>query len=206
MRLVFRRISAFVLDMFLITFLTMAVSNLSYLNPYKYEYEETQTNYLNNYNEFISNLDELDEKELLNIMANPYHKLIKYGVFIDIYYLLFSFLYFVIFAYFNKCQTIGKKVFKLKVVGKKKKEVSLMQMILRNLIYGSNLYMGINLFLLIKIILIITIKSSEPFYYLMALLTYSQIIIELISIVLLLKNKDRSLSDLISNTKIIDLK
>lgn len=209
MGLVLRRVSAFILDMFLITFITMALSNLSYLNPYKYEAEEIQKNYLNNYSEFMDNIyemDEIDVNGLLNKIAHPYQELVKSRVFTDIYYILTSFLYFVCFAYFNKGQTIGKKVFKLKIVGNTKEKITFTQMILKNLIYGSNLYMGINLFILIRIILIFSIKESVPFFYISAIMAYGQIIIEIISIVWLLKNKNRSLSDIISSTKVIDLK
>ncbi len=206
MNIVFKRISAFIFDMLLITFLTMAVSGLSYLNPYKYDYEEATTNYQNSYSELLNDLENIDVDSMLDKMSLPYMNTLKYGVFTDIYYLVFCFLYFVIFVYFNNGQTLGKKLFKIKVIGKNEKRASLVQLTLRNLIYGSNLYMGINLFLIIKVILIFSLNRAIPFYYSMIFLTYSQIIIEIISVGCLFKKKERSLSDLISDTKVIDLK
>ncbi len=54
--------------------------------------------------------------------------------------------YFVIFAWLNKGKTIGKKLFKIKVVGKDNRDVTLVNMLVRSLfIYGilSSIYSAI---------------------------------------------------------------
>lgn len=205
-----RRISAFVLDMFLVIFLAISVCSLNYANPYKDSYQETYEEYNNIYQEVSSSMFEggsaLDDELIINELVPVLHKLQKYNIFLPIWYLVFYILYFVVFAYFNKGQTIGKKLFSLRVVDKDENKASILKMVIRSLFNGSSLYMGINIVILLQI-LCVFIKDSLIFYQLYIIFSFISLILEIVLIITFLAKKgDRALNDIIAGTKIISLK
>lgn len=101
--------------MLLVIFVSVCLSNLNYLNPYKYKYESTVDEYNQVYEEYATSIldpssssylgkDEVDQYMIDNIVPLT-HKVEKYNIFYLLWYLLIYFMYFVVFAHFNNGQT-----------------------------------------------------------------------------------------------------
>lgn len=214
MNLIRRRLSAFFLDMLLVIFISVSLSNLSYLNPYKSQYERTVEEYNQVYDEFSKSLlDSSSSSYIEPTEANKYMidniipirmKVDKYNVFYSLWYLIIYFLYFVIFVYFNNGQSLGKKLFKIKVVDKSNNKPSILKLIIRSIFNGSSLYLGLNIMILIRIILPY-ITSTGGYYYSYTLLSFLALIFEVsLIIIFFVKKGGISTNDLIARTKVIE--
>lgn len=106
-------------------------------------------------------------------------------------------LYFGIFQYFMKGQTIGKKIFRLKVVGTEKEKVSLLNYIFRSILVCEILITGIDLLLLF--ILNKSQYISSNYWIMQAKYLYEILFV----IVMIIRDDNRSVHDLLLNTKVI---
>lgn len=215
MGLIRNRISAFLIDMVLVFAISLSLSNLSYLNPYIDNYATSSKEFQEVYSEYLTTLTpdtsgKLDINETYKFM---YEKLIplqmkveKYNIFYILWYLIIYFLYFVLFAYYTEGQTLGKKLFRIKVVDKDDSKVSFKKLLIRSIFNGSSLVMGLNLLCIIKIFL--SFITNIQLYY------YSYFIFELLAfgfevslvIVFLVKKGYTSTADLLAKTKVIEVK
>ena len=189
------RISAFLVDIFFVVVLTVLIGNVSFLNPGLYTSDDAYTKYMEVY--------EINDK--MKVVVKDYEKSNK---FIYLYYLIFTFIYFVIFQWWNKGQTLGKKLFKLKVVDDNEENPNIFKYILRTLFNGSSLIMGVNFILLVRLIfLFIGGISTNTFYNIYLGTQYAAYIFELVFIVVYLVNKkNKGLDDIIAGTKVISTK
>lgn len=209
-----RRLGAFIIDLFIVVMLATTLANLSYLNPYKDQYNECQ-NELNNvmidYQGVISDVSSKDSfKTALNYVNDKMVPLLmvleKYNVFNLIWYVLIFFLYNVLFAYFNNGQTLGKKIFKLKVVNKGENNVSFSRMLIRGLFNGSSLYFGVVIVVIIRIFtsLIMNKYVFLVLFYGVEGLSY---ILEISLLITLFTSKGTRLTnDIIAKTEVIEVK
>ena len=138
-----------------------------------------------------------------NKMSKQIYKIDYSMLFNNIYYLVFSFLYFVLFAYFTNGQTLGKKLFKLKVVRQDGEKVKLSNLMLRTLLSGSSIFMGVNIIVVIQLLLLM-IPQNQAYFYAILFSSMISYIIEIIGLVLLFSKEHRSLDDIIGSTKVID--
>lgn len=108
-----------------------------------------------------------------------------------------NFIYFVVFAYFNKGQTIAKKLMHIKVVDNKTdSNPKLWQMLVRNIFIYSLLSNAVML------ILLFTNKSSFIYYY--TIVGSFDLMFVLITVMFVLYRKDkRGLHDMMSCTKVV---
>ena len=135
-----------------------------------------------------------------DIIAKDYtYKLGKEGISNSIITLVCTLLYFGVFQYFLKGQTIGKKLLKLKVVSASDKKINILNYILRSLIVND---------VLLNTIGIIFLVTTSKKVYTSASNTISLLIsiTEAIIIFLVMTREDnRGLHDLLFNTKVISL-
>lgn len=209
-----KRFFAFLLDMFLVLILATSLSNLDYLNPYKDKYE----NAIKKYNDAMSEYGEVllttnsknSLKDTLNFLKDkmipPMMEVSKYNLFNSLWYLIIFFLYNVLFAYYNGGQTLGKKVFKIKVVDKGEDKVSFKNLTLRSLFNGSSLFFGVNIIVIIRI-LISLIPNEFAFMFLIYLVEIISVIYEVIVLISLFTSKGARLTnDIIAKTEVIEVK
>ena len=105
--------------------------------------------------------------------------------------------YFIIFAYLNKGQTIGKKIFNLRVVGKNNSKVKLSQMIIRGLIIYSLLSAFVNTYS-------VNFLDIKLYNTVSVAVTSIDTILILVTIIFILYNKDKKgLHDILAKTKVI---
>ena len=147
------------------------------------------------YKEIITNIN-----EKFNITANDYVYLLnKEGVSNSIITLVCTILYFGILQYFLKGQTIGKKLFKLKVVSASDKKITIINFILRSLIVNEIIFNTIS------IIFLITTKKNI-YNHANNIIGILISISEFLIIYLVLTRKDeRGIHDLLFNTKVINI-
>lgn len=147
--------------------------NESYIN------EEISFNeYLNNYSEISYNLD-------------------KQNIIYTVVNIVFVIAYFIILPYFLNGQTLGKKVFKIKVT--KENKLTIISLIIRNLIINGLGYMLLSL-------LLIYILKPYIYFITTTILSLIQLTLMIIILIGLIKNNDKLiLHDRLSNTKVINV-
>ena len=204
---VYRRISAFLIDIFLVTFVSTIFSSISYVNPfienYKVAYDEYREIYKSESESVLTNPTIKNVVDYSNKMSKQIYKIDYSMLFNNIYYLVFSFLYFVLFAYFTNGQTLGKKLFKLRVVRQDGEKVKLSNLMLRTLLSGSSIFMGVNIIVVIQLLLLL-ISQNQVYFYAILFSSMISYVIEIIGLVLLFSKEHRSLDDIIASTKVID--
>lgn len=204
------RISAFLLDILFVMLLTTLIANVDYLNPYLDKVNSSYEAYNNAYVELAENLNNKDQEKVLELTENLKNEMYNYektNTFYVLYYLVFVFIYFVIFQWWNKGQTLGKKFFKLKVVNDEGENPNLIQYIIRNVFNGSSLIFGVHIMLLIRVILLLVGANVNVYYMTYTVTQLISYVFEFLFIMILLFNKNgKSLNDLIAHTKVISIK
>ncbi len=187
-----RRIWAFLIDMLFISIILGMLQEITFLNPYYDKYLETSDETFL-IMEDMMNDNKVDQDRLLNNLydLNYYSKydlIIKVVVYIG---------YFGIFTYFNKGQTLGKKLMKIKVVNKDDTRVSFKNLFIREIILFG-LYADILNLLLLNL--------SNHNTYLISNIIISSLAsdITLIAYILAIFKKDKlGLHDILSKTKVV---
>ena len=150
-------------------------------------------------------IDESEYKEIINqikeeydIQAEKYnYKMQKKGSFNTIITLISTLLYFGVLQYFCKGQTIGKKIMHMQIISANDKKINILNYLLRSLIINNVLLNSINVTFLI-------LANKNLFYKVDNIISLSISMIEAITIFLLITREDnRGLHDLICNTKVI---
>lgn len=149
--------------------------------------------------EYDDIIDEVNTK--FDTIAKDYiYILNKKGISNPIINLILTILYFGVLQYFLKGQTIGKKIFKLKVVSTNNKKLNVLTYILRTLIVNDVLLNTIT-------ILFLAFSSKGVYTKASDILSTLISVVEMAIIFLVLTREDeRGLHDLLFNTKVISTK
>lgn len=200
------RVSAFLIDVLFVIILTTLTANVYQVNPYLYDTDKAYKEYNELYNETLENID-VNNPEIPTKLKNAMYKYDKTNTYLYLWYMIFGVLYFVLFQFFNNGQTLGKKLFKLRVVNEKEENPNIIQYIVRFLINGSTLIMGVHLLILIKVIVLLVGCSGSMYYDIHMILQSVSILIELILLGTLIVNKNNKMfNDFIARTKVIEVK
>ena len=189
-----KRIWAFFIDYLLVSLFLTMVYQIRILNPNYEKYNET-------YEKYIELISDLDSNEYLSFIESKDYKLInydlsKYSISLVCINLIVYILYFGGFQFWNKGQTIGKKIMKIKLVSKKD-NLKLWQCLLRTVIlYGI-------LFEVIKVI-VITFVSVNKFYFINNILSVASSFLFYTVVLCILFRKDgRGLHDILCDTDVV---
>lgn len=204
----YKRISAYILDMLLVMFLTVMFTSVDFINPRVYDYNEAFSEYNEVYSDAVSNLmEEESAEEFRDKLAPSLFALEKTNLYQLIWFLVFYLLYFVVFAYFTGGQTLGKKLFKLKVVKYDGTPASPLALFIRSILSGSSVYFGVGLLVLVKILAILIITSATLFFNVYMFISSIGLVFEGVLIWTFIFNKEHlAIHDKIARTKVIDLK
>ena len=200
--LIFPRIGAYVIDIIIVTILCNLISNIRFLNPHYDEFVATSEKYSEVYKDYIDGDIKIEEfnksAESLTV------KLYRYGTSNYVISLVTLIAYFGIFQKYNKGQTIGKKLMKVRVVGIDNENVPIHLMILRILpmyIFGFN-----GIFCIVACIIVPHIITSN-LEIIISSISIINILLGFIDFEFALARKDkRSLHDLLSKTKVVEVK
>ena len=121
----------------------------------------------------------------------------KYSLSTNVVYLIVSIIYYVVFQYLNKGQTLGKKLLKIKVVDKEGNTPSLYQMILRTFITNQ-------IFTYLVTILLVLLATKEQFLSLYQTLnSLATIFIIVSALMILYTNNLQGLHDKMAKTLVV---
>lgn len=203
------RITAYLIDLLLVTFLVTFLIGNSYTNPFYNNTNEAYKEFSTIYNEEKKNVDSSNEKEIIEFTkkVSPYYRtyyIRKYFA-SSLWMIILIVFYFGLFAYLNDGQTLGKKMFKVRVVNKDGKSAKFHQLVIRNVFGGLTLLAGNNLVLLLNIVLPF-IKDGFTFTITSYIISLLGVILDVVFIVLFIfKKNGRTLDDLIGSTKVISV-
>ena len=190
-----KRLMAYLLDIIILVLLLTTISifiptsdNAIALTK---EINDIQNNYLNNKIVFTDYF-----KQISNVMKDVDMENLPTGIIEAIMIIL----YFVIYPFYHKGQTLGKKRFKIRVVSDDDKNASINQLLIRNIIIN-------NLGYLLTQLLIIFILPNQSYYITLCGLSFLQITVIIISVFMIVKKEERKgLHDVIAKTKVIEVK
>lgn len=189
-----KRFSAFIIDLIIITCLSSVISFVIPKN-------ENVKKMSNEINEITQNYvdGKIKDKEYINKTAPLTYRIDKENFILSIIGILITILYYVVFAFIKGGQTIGKKLIGIKVV-KQKGDLTINDMIFRSFIINSLLYS------LISLVLLFTTKDIS-YLYSTVILSYIQLGLVVVSALMVLIRKDNlALQDVITKTKVIEVK
>lgn len=199
MELGFKRVAAYFLDVLILSTIALLLTSLSFINPYQTKYSEVREEY----NELIDKYE--DEK----ISSEDYEeKLIEYGYKMDRYSIVNAsitttilLIYFGIIQYFTKGETIGKKIFKLKLVHKdQNSKLKLWQVLVRSILINNIIF---RIILIIGVLLL----NQKPYSTFATTINLIMATIEsAIFVMVMLRNDGRGLHDILAKTKVISTK
>ncbi|MGE5455913.1 MAG: RDD family protein [Ignavibacteriales bacterium] len=187
-----KRCFAYLFDVtFLIIFLAVTSSFVLNMDNQKVLNDELTTIE----NQFLD--DKISLNTYLNQASSVYHEMDKERVMVSILNIMYILIYFIVIPFNNKGQTYGKKMVGIKVVREDKEELTLNDLIYRNLFINGLGYM------LICLSLVYLIPS---FYYFItsSILSFIQIVLVFTSIFMILYRHDKKgLHDLWTKTKVV---
>lgn len=188
----FPRLVAYVIDIILVSIVCTGImflvpENENY-DKYMKEYEQIQTDYIES---------KIDAEEYFNKSMNVVYDIDYSNVIPMIIEVVLIILYFIVFQFYNKGQTFGKKLMKLRVISTNSDKLSLNQVTYRSLIINS-------IFVDILIIGSLLFLGRNYYYYASLVLQVISSIIIIATLIMILFRKDgRGLHDVISSTKVI---
>lgn len=197
-----KRISAYIIDIFIVLILVTLLSQINVLNSYKKKYDKAYEKYTEFYKENFSenttiDYDILKSSEYLDMM----HDLSFYSMSYTIIEIVVIILYFTLFPLLFDGQTIGKKICKLKLSSDKGK-LTFRSLLIRALFYPifTNIILYVPLSNFLTLLCVILFKGKVYFY--------SNLIISIIATIysyidiLFMINKDAAIHDKLSHTKV----
>ena len=193
-----KRLGALILDMIIVStvvsMFTFFVNNNSNYEKLTKEYSDVMEQAMD------KKTSPKEYKKLLSKASDISYDLSKQTVVVSFISLTMYILYFIVFQFYNKGQTIGKKLMKIKIESNDGKDLTMNQLAVRSLIINSILA---NLILLAVIIL----GSKDVYFVSSTTVSMIQYIIIFTTAIMILFRKDkRGLHDVITNTKVINEK
>ena len=186
MSIVSKRFLSYLLDMFIIFVILFFIKQLLPVNNYEIE--------LNNLNELYVE-KKIDSAIYLNQFKTITHNIDKQNFGINLFGAFLIIISFIIIPFLTKGQTIGQKLFKIKI---KKKNLDIKDLCGRAVIING---LGYLLFMFI----ILFIATNQIYFILINLLGFFQILVVIINAFMVLYCKE-GIADKFTNTRIEEIK
>ena len=188
----FPRLVAYIIDTILVFALMLGVAFILPVN-------ENHKKYMDEYKTIQAELmdGKIKKEEFTSRYKDIVYDLDYTNTLVSLSQTVVFILYFIVFQYYNKGQTVGKKLMGIKVISTKDKQLTLDQMAIHALIADSII---INLLLVASVLFI----GREYYYYAslgLQLINYSVIIVALLMIIF--RKDGKGLHDVLANTKVI---
>lgn len=185
-----KRFCAYVVDYILIIVLVSLIST-PFIDTKKTEKIENETlEIVEKYN-----ANEITSEEYIERYTDVYYSLGRTTGVVTFITIIIDILYFVVFQIYNKGQTIGKKLLKIKVISDDG-NLSMNQMIFRSLICNTILLNIINFGF-------ITFSSKNIYTGVSVILTLIQYIVIFISVIMATTKEGKTIHDRIAHTRVV---
>ncbi len=126
-----KRFTAYIIDIILVYFVANAIFIIGFNNDYK-KFQKSTDEYVETLKKTMSNTKEKQNAEELIAQTNKInYDYLKSGQTQTIIVLTIEIIYFVFMQYFNKGQTIGKKLMKIRIKQQEGKKLDASQFVLR---------------------------------------------------------------------------
>lgn len=194
---IFKRIGAYLIDLLVITLFSMIITKISFINPKYDEYMEASEKYNEMLNDYYDKKIEINEFN--NQVSEISYDLNKNGYVYLISDIVVIILYFGVFNFVSKGQTLGKRIMNLQIVSAKEKPLKIYNYLIRCIILNG---------IIMDIITLIAICFSRSKYYdIYSIGSNINMLIQIaIFISIMFSVSGRGLHDLITGTKVIDTK
>ena len=193
-----KRFVAYLVDIMIVGLVATALSSINVLNPY-------YDNYIESYDSFNETLDSIDDDNVTSVITsdlfiNQLQNTLKYSICSTIISLVCYFLYFVGFQKWNKNQTVGKKLMKIKVVSVEDNEnISVIDYTVRTIVLYNLLFTMIG----VCTAFYLTGKTFLTAFMVVSIIGY---IITYAGYLMILIRKDgRGLHDIMGFTKVVEV-
>lgn len=193
-----KRLLAYIIDILIVGFVASALANIDILNPYL-------DNYIEAYEKYSKKMDSLNEDNVFDKIKSEefvldYQNVLKYGVYSSVISIICYILYFGGFQKWNKNQTVGKKLMRLKVVNKNNKDdVRLWQYILRTIIVYNLLFNSLS-------VVVSYMFKGNLFFTTSIITSIIGYVITYVGYIMILFRKDGcGLHDFVSGTKVVEV-
>jgi uncharacterized RDD family membrane protein YckC len=133
----FRRFLAYLVDAIIIALIAAALANVKFLNPFLDKYLELQEQVQALVEGAGSDAAKISELMNSDEMLAMTYEVNYYGVFVNIYSIVMSFLYFVVFQFYTKGKTLGRLLTKIELVSRDGSDVTFVQLLKRSIIINS---------------------------------------------------------------------
>ena len=191
----FKRLGAYVFDILIVSMLVSLLSYLPILNPNRAQYSEKYNELVNVYEQYSQ--DKISESEYTEAGIPITYELYRLNVYYVVIDIVIVLLYFGVLPYFLKGQTLGKRLFQLRIVGVKDKPLSIVNYLLRCVVLN-------NVLISIALQCIVYFMSVDTFYSVYQNVNLVGYIILYISLFMIIVRKDgRGLHDMVANTKVV---
>ena len=191
----FKRIGAYVLDVLIVSLFVSLLSYVPFLNPSRDAYSEKYNELVNLQEQYTSNEISLDEYNQAFVpIAYEIYRYNTYYVIID---LVCTLLYFGVLQFFCKGQTIGKKLFQIRVVSNDERPLTIVNFILRTVVLSN---------MLISIALQCIVHFMDVDHYYMVYENVNlvgSIILYIMLFMIVVRADGRGLHDFVANTKVV---
>ena len=193
-----KRLLAYIIDILIVGFIASAISSIEVINPY-------YDNYIEAYEKYSKEMDSLNEDNVFDKIKSEefvldYQNVLKYGVYSSVICITCYILYFGGFQKWNKNQTVGKKLMRLKVVNKNNKDdVRLWQYILRTIIVYNLLFNSLS-------VVVSYMFKGNLFFTTSIITSIIGYVITYVGYIMILFRKDGcGFHDLVSGTKVVEV-
>lgn len=184
-----QRALAYLLDVIIISFIFSIITiGFKPNTDVEEKYNEVYDNYING---------EITAEQYLEEYTEVLYDMQKANALPNAINTLLIIVYFIVFQYLNKGQTIGKKILKIKIVNEDKKDISISQMLIRGIMIYSILSS------LINIILFFNVSRKVYMVSYLSIGAIETLVLFLSAIFILYRNDKKALHDIVSKTIVI---
>lgn len=193
-----KRLFAYLIDIMIVGFVASALANIDVINPYINEYLES-------YEKFSEKLSSINGENANEVISSDafilqYKSTLKYSIYSTGISFVCYILYFVGFQKWNKNQTVGKKIMKLKIINKDNSDnVNVWQYLIRTFVLYNLIFGSINVCLSLWL-------NNKLFFTMSMIVSIIGYVITYLCYAMILFRKDgKGLHDLISKTEVVEV-
>ncbi len=196
-KIILKRGIAYIIDILIVSIIISVFSTFDFLNINldKYsDYQEKINEVMVSYND-----KEISEEEYNQQIISLSYEMNRTGVNYNVLGISVLILYFVVFQYFMKGQTVGKKLMKIKVTSDNGGKVSIFSYFIRSLIV-NNLFATI-----LSVVFVLILKENIYYYVNMGFNNIGTVLMYAAIIMMFWRFDGRGLHDILAKTSVVDV-